>query len=411
MESSVMERLSPGARAFLERAIADLDGQPLADYHGHIMGIGTGGTGCEVHPDMLSWRHPLRRLKMLYFARVCGVRDLARMDAQYEERLVGLLRAFPVPVRFHSLGLDRFYRPKDGVDPDKMDFYTPNDYVAALAQRHPSLFVPVVSIHPYRADALAELEAWADRGVRFVKWLPNAQGMDPADSLCDPFYAVMKARGLALLTHTGKEKSVGSFSQELANPLRLRRPLEAGVRVIMAHCASTGQSDDIDRGSGRVRNFELFLRMMGDERYRGLLFGELSALMQVNRAPGPILELIRRPEWHDRLVNGSDYPLPAVNTLIWTRQFVLHRMITGEERAWLDEIRRVNPLLFDYALKRALRDPATGRRLPARVFLPNPGLPLDFCDLDSLDSRGPLRYSKRPNIKESAAEPSSAETS
>ncbi len=47
-------------------------------------------------------------------------------------------------------------------------------------------------------------------------------------------------------------------------------------------------------------------------------------------------------------------------------------MITKQERRSLNEMYNYNPLLFDYVLKRTLRDPATGKQLPAKVFLNNP---------------------------------------
>lgn len=116
------------------------------------------------------------------------------------------------------------------------------------------------------------------------------------------------------------------------------------------------------------------LRMMAVDRYRGLLFADISATTQVNRTPRPILELIRRPELHDRLVNGSDYPIPAINCVIWLGKLTRLGLITSQERQCLNEIYDCNPLLFDYALKRTVRDPVTGKQLPAKVFLNNPGI-------------------------------------
>jgi hypothetical protein len=49
--------------------------------------------------------------------------------------------------------------------------------------------------------------------------------------------------------------------------------------------------------------------------------------------------------------------------------------ITARERRALNEIAGVNPLLFDFVLKRTLREPVTGRGLPASVFLANPVMP------------------------------------
>ena len=34
------------------------------------------------------------------------------------------------------------------------------------------------SIHPYRNDAVEEIEKWANRGIRLIKLLPNSMGID-----------------------------------------------------------------------------------------------------------------------------------------------------------------------------------------------------------------------------------------
>ena len=64
-----------------------------------------------------------------------------------------------------------------------------------------------------------------------------------------------------------------------------------------------------------VDNFDLFLRLMDEKRYEGLVFGELSAMTQFNRS-GNLRMMLAREDLHERVVNGSDYPLPAVNLLI-----------------------------------------------------------------------------------------------
>jgi hypothetical protein len=71
-------------------------------------------------------------------------------------------------------------------------------------------------------------------------------------------------------------------------------------------------------------------------------------------------------------VNGSDYPLPAMNFVIWTAQLVRMGMISSAERKALNEIFHSNPLLFDFVLKRTIRDRKTGQRLSNQVFLKMP---------------------------------------
>jgi len=95
--------------------------------------------------------------------------------------------------------------------------------------------------------------------------------------------------------------------------------------------------------------------MMEESRYEGLLFGELSAITQINRV-GPALEtVIRRGEWQSRLLNGSDYPLPGILPLFSLKQMVRRGYVTESEADVLSALRLYNPLLFDFVLKRSLR--------------------------------------------------------
>jgi predicted TIM-barrel fold metal-dependent hydrolase len=370
------DRLSPRASDLVKAAFADVDPARLVDYHTHVAGVGAGGTGNEVNPKMRTWRHPFHRAKFAVYLSAAGVEDLERADGEFAERLVRLVSNIERHGKYRLLAFDKHYRRDGTANPEKTEFYVPNEYVFGLSARHPDLFEPVISVHPYRADAVAELERWANRGGRMVKWLPNAMGIDPSAPACDPFYAKMRELGLVLLTHGGEEKAVeAEEDQRLGNPLLLRRALDHGVRVIVAHCASLGENEDLDDPARRrVHNFRLFVRLLEDRRYDGLAFGDISAMTQFNRVGEPLSTVIGREELHGRLVNGSDYPLPAVNILIRTKPLVRAGYITAEEGASLREVYGFNPLLFDYVLKRCLKLPGTNRRLPPSVFQTNPAL-------------------------------------
>src|SRR6185295_1180002 len=114
-------------------------------------------------------------------------------------------------------------------------------------------------------------------------------------------------------------------------------------------------------------NFDLFLRLMSEKRYEGLLFADISAMTQFNRSGEPLSTVLAREDLHARLVNGSDYPLPAINALIRTRPLARAGYIDESEREPLREIYGFNPLLFDFTLKRRLRLPGTDGRLPASL--------------------------------------------
>ena len=366
-------KLGVKASDLIKRAFDDIDSSRLIDHHVHIAGLGVGGTEAFVNPKMLTWRHPFHRLKLKVYMSSAGVADEDKADSQASARLTSLVASIKDHGKHRLLAFDKHYRRDGSVNLEKTEFYVPNEYVFELAQRHPELFVPNISVNPYRPDAIVELEKWAGRGARIVKWLPNAMGIDPSDPTCDPFYEKMKELDLILLSHGGEEKAVeAEEDQKLGNPLLLRRALDHGVKVIVAHCAGLGTNEDLDSKERKVvDNFDLFLRLMDEKRYYGLVFGEISAMTQFNRSGKPLRTMLTREDLHERLVNGSDYPLPAVNLLIRTRPLVKHGYINGEEADLLKEIYDYNPLLFDFVLKRTLKLPGTSKVFPTSVFMTN----------------------------------------
>ena len=175
---------------------------------------------------------------------------------------------------------------------------------------------------------------------------------------------------IPLISHAGDERAVQGFGEHLGNPLRLRRPLDAGVRVVIAHCASLGDGEDTDRpGTGTLSNFDLFARLMDEPRYRANLVGDISAITQGNRM-NVIPTLLARRDWHDRLLNGSDYPLPGVVPLIPLNALVERGVLDSGAIVTLAALRGHNVLLFDFVLKRTLA--SKGVAFPPPVFETRP---------------------------------------
>ena len=374
--SELKDRLSAKASDLVKRAFDDVDDARLLDYHTHVAGTGARGTGAFVNPKMRTWHHPLHRLKFEVYLSAAGVEDEDDADNQFVSRLAELVRHAGHRGRHRILAFDKNYNTDGTANLEKTEFYVPNEHVFSLAEADADIFEPVISVNPYRADACAELERWAARGARMVKWLPNAMGIDPSDERCDPFYAEMKRLGLVLLSHGGEEKAVeAEEDQRFGNPLLLRRALDQGVKTIVAHCAGLGTSVDLDDPARKhVSNFRLFMRLMEERRYEGLVFGDISAMTQYNRIGEPLSTVLAREDLHARLVNGSDYPLPAVNALIRTRPLARAGYLDEDDREPLRELYGFNPLLFDFVLKRRLHLPGNGRALPASIFTAHPEL-------------------------------------
>lgn len=182
------EELSAGALKLIADAYEGIDGQSLSDFHTHVVGLGKGNTGVFVHPGFLSWSSPRRHIQFNVYKSASGIKDDDYADFQYLERLGQLIENKGGPSGKHYiLAFDKHYRKDGTVDLDATEFYIPNSYVFNTAQAHPDYYVPVMSVHPYKKDAIGELIHWASQGVRFMKWLPNAMGMDPSDPDLEPF--------------------------------------------------------------------------------------------------------------------------------------------------------------------------------------------------------------------------------
>lgn len=343
---------------WLRQAWSGIDPAQVWDCHVHLAGTGDGGSGIVVGPELSSPLHPLQYAQRLFYMNAgCAHRDAGSVDASYVARLLNLVEAMPAGFKVLLFAFERFHDAAGQARPEHSTFYVPNAWAAKLAADFPKAFEWVASIHPYRPDAVDALGQAARQGARAVKWLPAAMGMDPAAPRCDAFYRALAETRLPLIVHCGEEKAAkGGDSQAFGNPLGLRRALDAGVRVVVAHCASLGQDRDLDQGAnGPLRSsFALFLRLCGEERAKGLLHGDISAITQRNRSPAVLRTLIERDDLHPRLLHGSDYPLPGILPLTSPRGLARAGLLPVQAVGDLEVLRQHNPLLFDFALKRLL---------------------------------------------------------
>ena len=359
----------------VQAAWEGVDPARVWDCHAHLVGTGDSGSGIWLNPGMLSITSPAQYAQRLFFLNAGCAHDApGRVDLSYVERMRNLLDGMRPGAKLILLAFDRHYTETGEPALAETAFYVPNDYAMAMARRHPRYFEWAASIHPYRRDCLDALRQAKAGGARAVKWLPAAMGMDPSSPRCDAFYAELRKLNLPLITHAGLERAVRvADRQRLGNPLLLRRPLEHGVRVVVAHCATIGEDRDLDRGANGpyVASFALFSRLMDEARYsKTLLYGDLSAVTQQNRAGPALATLLERSDWHARLLNGSDYPLPGIMPLYSMSRLTELGFIEPRLAPVLTALREYHPLLFDFVLKRHLR--SGGKSFPEAVFETRP---------------------------------------
>jgi uncharacterized protein len=345
-----------GARLLVAQAWSGIRADNVWDVHAHLVGDGRGGSGIYLHPSLDRPWLPAGYVRRKFFLNaLCVGGDDQRMDQAMVARLAMLADTLPPGVKLMLLAFDYSYDEGGKRREDWTTFAIPNEYAARVAASRKDRFEWIASVHPYRADAVQALEAAKAAGARALKWLPPSMGIDLASARCKAFYETLRRLDLPLLTHVGEEQAVaGAEKDEYANPLLLKHPLEAGVRVIAAHCATLGEG-----------SFEKFGTLMDDPRYEKLLFADISAITQLNRLKH-LPAILERKNWHPRLLNGSDYPLPGMKPIFSLKELVKMGLLDGSFVPALRDLRESNALLFDFVLKRNLS--SKGSRFPASVF-------------------------------------------
>ncbi|MBY0368546.1 MAG: amidohydrolase family protein [Proteobacteria bacterium] len=359
-------------RPLLARTFDGLDPTQLWDVHTHLLGTGDSGSGCTVNAQLSQWWHPVEMLRKRFILNAaCVPADAPSVDRAYVERLRALADDFPAGAKWMLFAFDQACDAAGRPDAAKTTFHVPNAYAARIAAEHGQRFAWVASIHPYRPDALARLDAALAGGAVALKWLPSSMAIDLRDPRLRPFYARLAATRLPVIVHCGEERAVpGAGRDELGNPLLVRAPLEQGVRIVIAHCASLGMALDLDRPRPReAPAFDLFARLM-DEDWGDRLMGDVSVVMQANRRPEVARTLFTREDWHPRLLHGSDYPLPGIPAAVRLPALVSAGLLDAADAPGLAQLREHNPLLFDLALKRLARWRGAGFTAP--VFATRP---------------------------------------
>ncbi len=303
------------------------------DMHVHLVGNGKSGSGCWLRLGGTWWQKPLAA----YMLRQIGLRGVFTEAADFDELYVAHLLKL---VRESSLGgivllaQDEVYSP-DGKKIDTGSFYVPNDYLLGLCKKHPE-FIPAVSIHPARPDALEELERCLANGAAVLKLLPNCHNVDCNDRRYRRFWERMAEARLPLLAHTGGEHTVQVIEPKYSHPAVLIQPLEIGVTCIAAHCATKSGLFDPE-------HFHSFEKML--DKFPNL-YGDTSAwnVPLRGRHAG---RAVATSTLRDRLLHGSDYPVPCSGLWAALRGF----MPWAEYRRWQAH---PNILERDYQLKRAM---------------------------------------------------------
>lgn len=262
---------------------------------------------CHVHVSAIDPAHGSMSAKLLkslpfrFMGRRLGLDpDSTTFDWQLEQKMVELLDATPELDAAVVLAFDAVYDKSGQFDAANTHLYAKNDYAIELCRRHAKMKFGA-SVHPYRKDAIAELERCKAAGAVLLKWLPIVQGFNPADPLFEPFYEALAALKLPLLCHTGGEQSLPNLDKSVASPDLLVPALKRGVTVIMAHCGTRSTSKDTDYVPAFVRLAKEYEHCYGD-----------TAALNLPTRSYAYKTILDDPVVNQKIIHGSDWPILPV---------------------------------------------------------------------------------------------------
>lgn len=306
----------------------------LIDCHVHLVGNGLHNSGCA-----LKLKKPYHKLLAHFMVKSLGL-PRADIEGELEEHYLDRLTEFLSHSSLSHLVLlahEMTYSDSGQALPEFGSLYVPNSYLLECCKKNPQ-FLPGVSIHPVRPDAIEELERCKAQGAVLMKCLPNVQNIDCANPRYKNFWLKMAELKMPLLAHTGGELALPVFNHKLADPNILRLPLECGVTVIAAHCGTSSHYLD-------PNYLDTFMAML--KQYPNL-YGDNSGLLTPIRSRhlGALID----PAKDGRIIHGSDIPIPVQGRWLAWRGLVSKKV--GQE--W---DKNTNPIERDFQLKLAMGFP------------------------------------------------------
>ncbi len=140
-----------------------------------------------------------------YIRRHLGVKSKdAAAETLVIKRLAEAMEATPRLDASVILAFDAIHTPDGQMDLGRTHLYVKNEFAYDVVQNNRKMLLGA-SVHPYRKDAVEEIEKWTEAGAVLLKWLPLVQGINPADKRCFKVYDTLARLKLPLLAHTGGE--------------------------------------------------------------------------------------------------------------------------------------------------------------------------------------------------------------
>lgn len=317
----------------------------------------------DIHTHLLSSEVKFDRfydkLAIRFFAKKFGMEPKALMENPYEAYVEGLTnnaRNSKYIKKMVLFGVD------DRVDDDGNSIHkditvcATNENLLAVYEKHKDVVIPFFSINPKRPDALELIDKYVALGFKGAKFLQNYWNVDTREERYRPYFEKLASLDLPLIVHVGNESSIHSYKACEAIEM-LDAPLKAGVTVIAAHMALSYDSFGLRKmfsKNPKYFNEEYFILLNMLKIYDNL-YADISALLTPIRAKA-LRHLSSQYEVHDKLLFGTDFPVPFTTVLNsydlpYKKRFVLAKEKNPYDRyikVILEYFNASNPIYTNY---------------------------------------------------------------
>ncbi len=276
----------------------------------------------DIHAHLLSSDVKFDRfydkLAIKFFASKLGIDPQALIDNPYEAYTHGLMKNIRESKHLSKtvlFGVDARVDEKGNILHKDITVCATNDDLLKLYQENQDIIIPFFSINPLRPDALDLIDKYTELGFRGAKFLQNYWGVDTGERRFIPYFEKLKEKNLPLIVHIGSESSVHSF-KECESIDMLNLPLEIGVNTICAHMALSYTPLGIFKAlSQNPKHFnQEYHKLLKMLIFHDNLYADISALLTPVRAK-VLRHLSQQKEIHDKLLFGTDFPVPFTTVL------------------------------------------------------------------------------------------------
>lgn len=190
-----------------------------------------------------------------------------------------------------------------------------NEDVLKEYNKYKDQVIPFFSVNPNRVDALDLIDKYFEQGFKGAKFLQNYWDIDITDEKYIPYFEKIKKYDLPIIIHTGSEHAIES-TREYEKVDVSNLAIEVGCKVVLAHFGVDTIMEK--RASKFLNNFSFDGSKFGDDYFKTIeylekypnVYADLSAMVMNIRAK--IIEdlAINQKQIHDKLLFGTDYPVP-----------------------------------------------------------------------------------------------------